>query len=141
MTQPIVSYFSTPASSLRMYALLIFIHIYRRAVSNRFALCLMLWLANPWWACAAAEPHLPFPPERKWIAILFCFWAMLYVTICVFCGASVRVCKLIWFLQKARIQIWLFEQKDLRIEGRIIVSFLALFYLSQRQNLAPVTLC
>lgn len=24
--------------------------------------------------------------------------------------------------QKARIQIWLFEQKDLRIEGRIIVS-------------------
>ncbi|CAI0374850.1 unnamed protein product [Linum tenue] len=27
------------------------------------------------------------------------------------------------FLQsKARIQIWLFEQKDLRIEGRIIVS-------------------
>ncbi|KAG6770106.1 hypothetical protein POTOM_025774 [Populus tomentosa] len=28
------------------------------------------------------------------------------------------------FLQsKARIQIWLFEQKDLRIEGRIIVSF------------------
>ncbi|KAD6794821.1 hypothetical protein E3N88_05717 [Mikania micrantha] len=23
-------------------------------------------------------------------------------------------------LQKARIQIWLFEQKDLRIEGRII---------------------
>lgn len=25
--------------------------------------------------------------------------------------------------QKARIQIWLFEQKDLRIEGRIIVSF------------------
>lgn len=25
-------------------------------------------------------------------------------------------------LQKARIQIWLFEQKDLRIEGRIIVS-------------------
>lgn len=28
------------------------------------------------------------------------------------------------FLQKARIQIWLFEQKDLRIEGRIIVSLL-----------------
>lgn len=25
-------------------------------------------------------------------------------------------------VQKARIQIWLFEQKDLRIEGRIIVS-------------------
>jgi len=25
-------------------------------------------------------------------------------------------------MQKARIQIWLFEQKDLRIEGRIIVS-------------------
>jgi len=24
--------------------------------------------------------------------------------------------------QKARIQIWLFEQKDLRIEGRIIAS-------------------
>jgi hypothetical protein len=42
--------------------------------------------------------------------------------------AVVRVCKLIWFLQKARIQIWLFEQKDLRIEGRIIVSFLALFF-------------
>ncbi|ONM28488.1 Small nuclear ribonucleoprotein family protein [Zea mays] len=34
------------------------------------------------------------------------------------------------FLQsKARIQIWLFEQKDLRIEGRIIVSFLALFLI------------
>ena len=33
------------------------------------------------------------------------------------------------FLQKARIQIWLFEQKDLRIEGRIIVSFLALFFV------------
>lgn len=36
---------------------------------------------------------------------------------------------IIWFsdwslksMQKARIQIWLFEQKDLRIEGRIIVS-------------------
>lgn len=27
-------------------------------------------------------------------------------------------------LQKARIQIWLFEQKDLRIEGRIIVRML-----------------
>ena len=26
-------------------------------------------------------------------------------------------------IQKACIQIWLFEQKDLRIEGRIIVSF------------------
>ncbi|KAK1614409.1 hypothetical protein QYE76_019926 [Lolium multiflorum] len=31
------------------------------------------------------------------------------------------------FLQsKARIQIWLFEQKDMRIEGRIIVSTRAL---------------
>jgi hypothetical protein len=28
--------------------------------------------------------------------------------------------------QKARIQIWLFEQKDMRIEGRIIVSSYAL---------------
>jgi small nuclear ribonucleoprotein E len=28
--------------------------------------------------------------------------------------------------QKARIQIWLFEQKDMRIEGRIIVSTRAL---------------
>lgn len=27
------------------------------------------------------------------------------------------------WLQKSRIQIWLYEQKDLRIEGRIIVSF------------------
>ena len=25
-------------------------------------------------------------------------------------------------VQKARIQIWLFQQKDMRIEGRIIVS-------------------
>jgi hypothetical protein len=59
-------------------------------------------------------------------------WFLLYI--CVFCGASVRVCKLIEslkldLLQKARIQIWLFEQKDLRIEGRIIVSFLALFLI------------
>ena len=28
-------------------------------------------------------------------------------------------------VQKARIQIWLFEQRDLRIEGRIIVCFMA----------------
>jgi len=27
------------------------------------------------------------------------------------------------FVQKSRIQFWLFEQKDMRIEGRIIVSF------------------
>ena len=38
-----------------------------------------------------------------------------------------------WFvsnlLQKARIQIWLFEQKDMRIEGRIIVSISTDFLL------------
>ena len=28
-------------------------------------------------------------------------------------------------VQKARIQIWLFEQRDLRIEGRIIVCFMS----------------
>lgn len=33
-----------------------------------------------------------------------------------------RSISLIVLMQKARIQIWLFEQKDLRIEGRIIVS-------------------
>jgi hypothetical protein len=32
-------------------------------------------------------------------------------------------------MQKARIQIWLFEQKDMRIEGRIIVSSLPDFLL------------
>ena len=32
--------------------------------------------------------------------------------------------------QKARIQIWLFEQKDLRIEGRIIVRVVSLFSIS-----------
>jgi hypothetical protein len=85
----------------------------------------MWWLANPWWACAAAEPHLPVPTERKWIAKFPSVSGL-------FCGTLLGVCKSIWFLkfgflQKARIQIWLFEQKDLRIEGRIIVSFLALF--------------
>jgi small nuclear ribonucleoprotein E len=39
------------------------------------------------------------------------------------------------FLQsKARIQIWLFEQKDLRIEGRIIVSSLTGSFFSQLLN-------
>ncbi|WZZ85740.1 hypothetical protein YC2023_114319 [Brassica napus] len=30
--------------------------------------------------------------------------------------------RLVYMMQKARIQIWLFEQKDLKIEGRIIVQ-------------------
>ncbi|KAJ9537642.1 hypothetical protein OSB04_030375 [Centaurea solstitialis] len=32
---------------------------------------------------------------------------------------------------KARIQIWLFEQKDLRIEGRIIPTYVLFFCLIQ----------
>lgn len=36
--------------------------------------------------------------------------------------ADVHSISLVVLMQKARIQIWLFEQKDLRIEGRIIVS-------------------
>lgn len=44
----------------------------------------------------------------------------------VFFFDSIRLLILLMFflgglLQKARIQIWLFEQRDLRIEGRIIV--------------------
>ncbi|XP_034212344.1 small nuclear ribonucleoprotein E-like [Prunus dulcis] len=36
------------------------------------------------------------------------------------------------FLQsKARIQIWLFEQKDLRIEGRIIVSLFCFVFSNE----------
>jgi hypothetical protein len=71
MTQPIVSYLSAvrPPSPLRLFALLFFffIHIVVLFLIG-LALRFMLWLANPCWACAAVEPHLPFPPERKWIA-------------------------------------------------------------------------
>ena len=72
MTQPIVSCLSAvrPPSPLRLFALLcflFFIHIVVLFLIG-LAVCFMLWLANPWWACAAAEPHLPFPPEHKWIA-------------------------------------------------------------------------
>ncbi|XP_047048960.1 small nuclear ribonucleoprotein E-like [Lolium rigidum] len=42
------------------------------------------------------------------------------------------------FLQsKARIQIWLFEQKDMRIEGRIIVSSFADF-LPKLAEFSPI---
>ncbi|PWZ45906.1 hypothetical protein Zm00014a_032617 [Zea mays] len=41
--------------------------------------------------------------------------------------ASTKVQRIMTQPIKARIQIWLFEQKDLRIEGCIIVNFLALF--------------
>jgi hypothetical protein len=37
--------------------------------------------------------------------------------------ASLYKTMLFMFVQKSRIQFWLFEQKDMRIEGRIIVSF------------------
>ncbi len=37
--------------------------------------------------------------------------------------ASLFKTMLFMFVQKSRIQFWLFEQKDMRIEGRIIVSF------------------
>ncbi|KAG7029942.1 Small nuclear ribonucleoprotein E [Cucurbita argyrosperma subsp. argyrosperma] len=36
--------------------------------------------------------------------------------------ASTKVQRIMTQPIKARIQIWLFEQKDLRIEGRIIVN-------------------
>jgi hypothetical protein len=58
-----------PPSPLRLFDLLciFFIHIVVLFLIG-LALRFMLWLAKPWWACAAAEPHLSFPPERKWIA-------------------------------------------------------------------------
>ncbi|KAG6513494.1 hypothetical protein ZIOFF_023824 [Zingiber officinale] len=59
------------------------------------------------------------------------FFLSLHILLTVFCGVFRLNPELAWdflpqnlifrFLQsKARIQIWLFEQKDLRIEGRII---------------------
>jgi hypothetical protein len=72
----------------------------------------------------AHQPHLPIPPERTYslpssrhtrsclrLLPLLCLRLLL---------------TLILVEQKARIQIWLFEQKDMRIEGRIIVSTRAL---------------
>ncbi|KAF6149054.1 hypothetical protein GIB67_018632 [Kingdonia uniflora] len=62
------------------------------------------------------------------LSLSLCFDTDVLFSLCI------DVCVVVWerspyqnlifrFLQsKARIQIWLFEQKDLRIEGRIIVS-------------------
>jgi hypothetical protein len=71
MTQPIVSYLSVvrglPLCACLIFCVFFFIHIVVLFLIG-LALRFMLWFANPWWACAAAEPHLPFPPDRKWIA-------------------------------------------------------------------------
>ncbi|KAF2551873.1 hypothetical protein F2Q68_00033617 [Brassica cretica] len=49
--------------------------------------------------------------------------------------ASTKVQRIMTQPIKARIQIWLFEQKDLRIEGRITISFLGKSILNTSDNL------
>lgn len=126
MTQPIVNYFTLNNINnivtndyyfIRMLPIYIFFYF----------LILVLWLQN-----------LIFRFLQS-VSIIFKIYLFLY-----FSNKVVFfVCNL-WFLmmgfkicwQKARIQIWLFEQKDLRIEGRIIVcsfhffNYCSYFFLS-----------
>lgn len=124
MTQPIV--LSIPSLPNHIY---VFVYCVRRCPFTACWTLFIVAITDSWllvlWVDArtvASESHFQVPPECE------SAWAFDFTTYLVANPVSISTLLifLVFFflyesLQKARIQIWLFEQKDLRIEGRIIV--------------------
>lgn len=77
--------------------------------------CRGLWPSPSTSSSASSRVYAPYPPSQ---------FFLLFLCPCCLCAFLDFSFRLLSSEQKARIQIWLFEQKDLRIEGRIIVSSL-----------------
>ena len=113
MTQPIVS-------SLLYFCFSVFVCFFPM-FTHSFPFFVVWFLG----VRAAPEPDFQVSSECKSLflasgfALIWFFFNGSWSFCANFCSFLCFGWKLV---QKARIQIWLFEQKDLRIEGRIIVS-------------------